>query len=555
MGFRLAVLVSGVGIMYAALVFNVYNLQIEKRDYYFEKAEAQYRSDGYLEARRGAIFIKDKNNNLIPAAINKKYPAIYAVPKEIKEKEETAKIVSELLNLDFQETLYKLSKPDDLYELLLIKASAEQVEAVRQTEENLAGIYIRSEEHRFYPFGSLASQVLGFVGENDQDELLKGRYGIESRFESLLAGKPGSINGDKVKEPVNGQDLVLTIDRNIQATAEKILKNLAEKFGADGGSAIVQQPKTGKLLALANYPDFDPNNYPNYPLKNYLNPAVESIYEPGSVFKAITMAAGLDSGKITPETTYYDNGAITLDGRTITNWDFEKVGSYGQTSMTEIIEHSINTGAVFVQRKLGQDLFYNYLRDFGFEEKTGVELPNELAGNLNNLKKSFREINFATAAFGQGVAVTPMELISAASALANGGILMRPYIIADVQPEAVRKVVSEKAALDTALMMASAVKKAGVAYIPKYRIAGKTGTAQVPDFVRGGYSKEVINSYVGFGPISDPQFTILIKLDKPKGAPLAGQTVVPAFKELAQFILNYYNIPPDDLGEKLENRN
>ena len=307
---------------------------------------------------------------------------------------------------------------------------------------------------------------------------------------------------------------------------------------------IVQDPKTGKILAMAGYPNFDPNVYSHSKVDYFLNPAVQAIYEPGSVFKIITMAAGLDSGKITPKTTYYDSGSLTLNGYTIKNWDLK---AHGTKTMTEVIEGSINTGAAFAESKIGHDLFYNYLIKFGFDDATGIDLPGEIRGNLDNLKHDSRDINFATASFGQGVAVTPLLLVNAVSAIANGGVLMKPYIAADADPKVIRRVISSEAARAIIEMMVSAVKKAGVAQVPNYTVAGKTGTAQVPDFKSKGYADEYIHTYVGFAPAWDPKFVILIKLDKPQGVSLAGLTVVPAFKELAQFILNYYNIPPDNL--------
>src|SRR3989344_1794610 len=274
-----------------------------------------------------------------------------------------------------------------------------------------------------------------------------------------------------------------------------------------------------------------------------MNPAVQAIYEPGSIFKVITMAIGLDSKKITPDTTFVDTGSVTLDGRTIKNWDLK---AHGRVTMTNVIEQSINTGAVYAMQQIGKDRFYNYVKQFGFQSLTGIALPGEQAGSLGTLKTSFQDINFATASFGQGVAVTPLQLITAVSALANGGQLMRPYILSNVEPQVVRRVISEEAARQVTEMMVSAVKKAEVAQIPHYRIAGKTGTAQIPDPKNGGYLESYIHTYVGFAPATQPKFVVLFKVDRPQ-APLAGATVVPAFRELTEFLLNYYNVPPDNL--------
>lgn len=549
---RISIIFIAVMLSYGALILNIYNLQVERGEYYSARAQSQYRSAGFFAAKRGNLFFSDKNGNKIPAAINKKYPTIFAVPKEVKDIEFTAGKLNELLNLDLENVRRQLSKINDLYELLIPKALSEQVAIIQQAA--LLGIYIDHQEARFYPFGDLAAQVLGFVGLSNRDDSLRGRYGAELNFEDQLAGTPGRLDGEKIIDPRHGEDLTLTIDRNIQARAEEVLSGVIQKHGATGGTVIVQEPATGRILALGNYPAFDPNNYFESPVKNYLNPAVQSLYEPGSVFKVITMAIGLDIGAITPETTYRDTGSVTFNGKTIKNWDLEKHGPYGTVTMRQVIERSINTGAVFAQRKTGQDVFYNYLLKFGFAEPTKISLPGEISGNIKNLKNSFQDINFATASFGQGVSVTPIGLISAISVIANDGVLMKPIVVDQEPSTAVRRVIGEKAAREVAAMMVSAVKKAEIGHIPNYKIAGKTGTAQVPDLKNGGYTNQFIHSFVGFAPASDPRIAILIKVDKPN-APLAGATVVPAFRELMAFVLNYYNVPPDDLDEKGESRN
>lgn len=258
------------------------------------------------------------------------------------------------------------------------------------------------------------------------------------------------------------------------------------------------------------------------------------------------MAAGLDAGKITPDTTYFDTGVLKVSGREIKNWDLR---AHGKLTMTNVLEQSVNTGAAFAERQTGHVLFRSYLDKFGFSEKTGVDLPGELSGDIKRLKPGAPEVAFATASFGQGVAITQLEMINAFSAIANGGRLMRPYINSAIKPMEIRRVISASSAKSVTNMMVSAVDKAGVGHIKGYSLAGKTGTAQVPDFKKGGYvPNEVIDTYIGFGPTTDPKFVILIKLDEPEGAPLAGATVVPAFRELAQFILNYYNLPPDRIN-------
>lgn len=545
MKWRIKILVVFFGAVYLALIFYFYNLQIQRGSYYLGKAQAQQEATGAFQAPRGAIYFTDKNNTLVPAALDKDYPMVYAVPKEIQGSGQSAQAVAEkispIVGITVDQLQKRLNRPADLYELLISKASDEQISEIEKL--NLKGIYIGSHLLRFYPFGGVASHFLGFVDFTDATE--KGRYGVELYFDDSLSGKNGGIENGKVVELEPGKNLFLTIDQNIQNEAERIVKNLINQYNAEAGSAIVEDPQTGKILAMAAFPNFDPNNYSQFNIANFLNPLVQNVYEPGSVFKLITMSAGIDAGKITPDTTYTDTGFFTANGKTIKNWDLK---AHGLRTMTGVIEQSINTGAVFAQRQTGPDIFYNYLVKFGFNRLTNIALPGEVKGSLNNLKSpNGKDIDFATAAYGQGVAVTPIELISAVSTIANGGNLMKPIIVKDDKPEVVRKVISQDTAKKVTQMMVSAVQKNVIADIPNYLIAGKTGTAFVPNFGGKGYTDQVINTYAGFAPASNPKFAIIIRLDKPAGSPLAGQTVVPAFRELTQFLLNYYNVAPDRL--------
>lgn len=517
-------------LLYGLLGFKIYNLQIEKSLYYVQKAQARNEALKEQITRRGQIFFTDRSQNAIPASLNRDFPIIYAVPKEIPEAdiEKTAEILNPIVNLTVEELKKILNDRTSLYKLLVSKAGDSQVQQIKEIRP--LGVYIDYAQYRFYPFQNLAAQTLGFVGLNQNIDKPTGLYGLEKYYQERLTSP---------------RDLQLTIDRNIQAEAEMILNNLIDKFAASGGSVIVEEPATGKILALAGKPDFDPNTYGKFPLKNFINPAVQYIYEAGSIFKPVTMAIGIEHGLLTPETVYFDKGSVTLNGKTITNWDKK---AYGKTTMLQVIENSINTGAVFAESKIGHQLFYKSLNDFGFSEKTGIDLPDEVAGDLKNLsRKSARDIDFATASFGQGTAITPIELINFYAALANNGVMMQPYLNNELKPKIVKRIISEQTSQTVMQMMESAVEKAQVAAIPYYRIAGKTGTAQVPDFQKGGYTETYIHSFAGLAPASQPRFVALIKLDQPN-VTLAGATVVPAFKELAQYIINYYNIPPDKLA-------
>ncbi len=543
MGFRITVLIIFVISAYFGLIGNLYNLQIHKGAYYTLKAQSLY-SAGAAEIQRGQIYLTDKDNGLIPASINKQYPTIFADNRKIKDAESAAAALAPIIGTSKAELIGLLDKAGVAYVPLKKRATDEEVAQVKNA--GIPGIYTEYELSRYYPFGELASQVLGFVSQ-DVSNINKPLYGTELYYDAKLTTTGESDPNNDVGS-LSGQDLPLTIDRNIQSEAEKILKDLVEQYRGTGGSVIVEDPKTGKILTMANYPSYDPNNYSASPIKDFLNPAVQSVYEPGSVMKLITMSAGIETGAITPETSYFDTGSATFNKKTVHNADMK---AYGRLTMTNVIEHSVNTGAVFAERAMGNATLLNYLQKFGFDNKTGIDLPGEIIGGLNNLeKKSARDINFATASFGQGISVTPITLINAISTIANGGVMMKPYLNADKNPQVIGQVISPETSKKVVGMMVSAVNTNIIAKIDGYNVAGKTGTAQVPDFVHGGYTADVENTYVGFAPAYDPRFIILMKLDKPAGAPQAGNTIVPAWRSLAQYILNYYNVPPDNLPKK-----
>ncbi len=540
---RFGLLVGCTICVFLFLAGTLYNIQVRHADRYEARAKAQQLLNSDLIPERGTISLLDKDGRSIPLAVNQDYNIIFAVPKEIDDTTETGSRVATLLGLAPETIIAKLNKASSgaLYKELVVKATDSDARAIDAAE--IKGIYTTTKRGRHYPFGSVAAQVVGFVSQPDELSPFTGQYGIEKQFDAMLLGTPGAV-GEKgvITPPTPGENIQLTIDQYVQQHAQEILENLVKDKRAKSGSIIVEDPVTGKILGLTNYPTFDPNEYGKSPLEVFTNPAVQGLYEPGSVLKPLTMAIGIDTGVITPNTTYYDPGYFTANGKTIKNWDLL---AHGMLTMTNVIEQSINTGVVFVEKKIGHSRFYDYLLKFGLKDLTGITLPGEAAGRLTPLEKYPRDINFATASYGQGVAVTPIRMIAAMSAIANGGMMVEPYIIEGAHTPPPRTIVSPQTARQVTDMMVSAVDKAKVAVIPQYTVAGKTGTAFVPDFVSGGYSDKVINTYIGFAPAYKPRFIILIKLDQPENAPLAGTTVVPAFREFAEFLLNYYTVAPD----------
>jgi len=410
---------------------------------------------------------------------------------------------------------------------------------------------------RKYLQGNIASQVVGFLG----GELI-GQYGIEGFYDDVLQGKTSFLEaGDSgaAGEEVDGGDIYLTLDYNIQFTAEKLLEKAKKDLDIESGQVIVMGPVSGKIVALANFPNFDPNSYSEVEdFQIFQNAAVQKLFEPGSVMKPITMASAINEGKISPNTSYVDTGKLKIGGYTISNYD-NRV--WGKRTMTEVLEKSINTGAVFAENQLGGELFMKYLDDFGFFEPTGIGLQGEVSSENKLLKQGY-EINYDTASFGQGIMITPVQLMRAFSTIANSGKIVDPYIVEKISnkesgeipgvgPKIFNKqIISPKTASQVAAMLVSVVENGygSSAKIPGYYLAGKTGTAQIPWSAIGidkkGYSEETWQSFMGFGPAFNPKFMIFVKLDNPK-AKTAEYSAAPIFKELAKYIIDYWQIPPD----------
>ncbi len=434
---------------------------------------------------------------------------------------------------------------------------------------SLPGFGFDLKKYRYYPEKEIGSHILGFVSNVDDQEV--GKYGLEEFFNEELSGKAGSLKSEKAGKsntiivndreyvkPENGSDLVLTVDRNIEFVACEKLKEAVKKHGADGGSVIIMNPKTGAIIAMCSVPDFDPNNYKDVSnIRVFNNPVTFDQYEPGSVYKTITMSIAIDQNKVSPSTTYNDPGEIMITGwnKPIRNSDFDTKGGHGVVDMNFVLENSLNTGAIFAMRQVGPATFADYIKNYGFGEKTGIELGSESSGNIDNLLKSkVKEIDAATASFGQGIAVTSLQMIMPYQAIANKGVMMKPYIIKsiiyndgkreEIQPQQLRRVISAQTAGTMSAMLVNVVEKghSNKAYIQGYYIGGKTGTAQIP--TPGGYLKDqYIHTFIGIAPIENPSFVMLTKIDSPKDVTYAEGSVVPLWKDIADFILKYYQIP------------
>jgi cell division protein FtsI/penicillin-binding protein 2 len=548
----------------ALLIVRFFSLQVISAEFYQKLALNQHQDSKTLNQLRGQIYIHDdKNGELVPVAINIKKDLVFAVPQEITDHTATARTLARTLGMSESEILSKISDQDRKW--IPIKKGLTESESAAVKRQDLDGVYLEPETVRFYPENDFASQVLGFVGFEGDEK--KGQYGVEGRFELELAGRPGYLSLEEdpsgswitggyrnLLPAEDGADLVLTLDRSVQFKAEEIAKATKEIHQADSVSIIVLDPSTGAVRAMANSPSFNPNTYNQAEdISIYVNPTVSNGYEPGSVFKAFTMAAALDAEVVSPDKTYEDHGSVSIDGYTIKNSDGK---SHGIQTMTQVLEESLNTGIIFVQDQLGAKKFLDKIRDFGFGKPSGIELPAEAPGNLSNLVGG-GDIHYATAAYGQGITVTPLQLARGYAIIANGGRAVDPYLLGEIRYPDGReesfsgglgdRVVSSRAANTLGAMLVSVVenghgKRAGVS---GYYIAGKTGTAQVAKPNQAGYDPDVtIGTFAGFGPIEDPKFVIVVRVDNPKTVKFAESTAAPAFGELAQFLLNYYQVPP-----------
>ncbi|PIR71610.1 MAG: hypothetical protein COX89_00385 [Candidatus Nealsonbacteria bacterium CG_4_10_14_0_2_um_filter_37_10] len=525
----------------AVLIGRLIYIQILQADFYKALAQGFLNLPEKTQLERGEIFLKNGE----PLAVNKDFSLVFATPSKVKNPEETSQILSEILSLNKNFVLEALEK-ETLYSPIKNRLSEEETQALKNL--NLPGIYLSEERGRYYPQETLVSQLIGFLGAEGI-----GQYGLEEYYDEVLRGKRDN----------SAPDLILTLDYNIQFRAEKLLEKAKENLEIEGGQIIVMNPNSGAIIALAHFPNFNPNQYQECAksgsLEIFRNKATRDFFEPGSVFKSITMAAGLNEELITPTTKYVDEGYVKIGGYTLYNYN-NRV--WGEETMTRVLENSINTGAVFVQKLLPNNIFLDYIEKFGIFEKTGIDLPESYSEN-KEFKKGY-EVNFATASFGQGIEMTPIQLVKAYSAIANAGKLVKPYLVdpppllnntesssSDKEPKSGGgQVISQKTASQLTAMLVNVVENGSArrAKIPGYYIAAKTGTAQIAFSALGiakpGYSEKTIQTVVGFFPAFSPQFLILVKLDNPKTR-VAEYSAVPIFKDLAEYIIYQYQIPPD----------
>ena len=514
-----------------------------------------FAADNYLNleqiSRSGEYKFSPWQLELTPLAMNMITYDLIATPAEIIDSPVTVinklsshlKINPNLLRQDileeteessrYKDLIAKLSNKNDLYEVLAKDINYEEAQQIKAL--GISGLSFEEKYQRYYPQKDIFGQITGFLGWVKDER--SGQYGIEEYLDPVLK---------------DGRSVVLSMSPSLQFFVNKILQERCQTYQVESGSVIVADPNTGAILALANCPNFDPNEYSQASPSLFKNPVVNEAYEPGSVFKLITMSAGLEEGKITPETSYVDTGEAKYGRKTIKNALGKK---YGLQTMTGVLENSINTGVIFVVNRLGADLFKDTIKRFGFGEITNLEISGEAKGDISSLDKK-GDTYLPTASFGQGISITPIQMVAAVSAIANGGKLFKPTILkyiqetSDVAPVAVKpvllkQVISPETTTQLTKMMVSVTEngQAKAAQLNNFFVAGKTGTAEIAE--EGSYTDKNNHSFVGFFPASKPQFVILVKFKNPKNGRFADSTAAPTFAEIGDFIAKQYNLKPE----------
>src|SRR3990170_617342 len=540
-------------VVFGAIFFRAVQLQVIDGPKLKQMAMKQHRKTLNVQSKRGDIY----DRNLKELAVSIEVDSIFAQPDKIESPRTVAKVLSPILGRPSYEIEKKLRTES---RFAWLKRQVDLKDDQREIVKELEGVGIIKESRRFYPNRQLASNIIGFTGLDSN-----GLEGVEKYYDAMLKGSSGRLTGEKdaigrvllyedrdKTVPLEGMVVELTIDKTIQYIAEKALKKAVDDSGAKGGTAIVMDPATGELLAMANQPSFDPNNTGKFGQQHWRNRAVADLYEPGSTFKLFLIAAALEENLVKPSSRFFcENGSYRVADRV-----FHDHHPYGWLNVSEILKYSSNICSAKIGETLGKVQLYRYTKAFGFGSKSGIDLPGEASGIFRHYN-NWSKVTLHTVSFGQGVSVSGIQLVTAMSAIANGGFLMKPYVVKSVKdqngrvgseshPVIVRRLISEKTAGELTGMMKGVTEEKGtgtLAAVPDFAVAGKTGTAQKPDFKRGGYaSGAYIASFTGFVPAENPRLAILVTVDEPRGEYYGGIVAGPVFREIAQESLAYLGV-------------
>lgn len=556
-GLRFKVVLSFTFLFFLLIIARLFYWQIVKGDEFVSIAQGQYTSVVKVPPARGEIRSFDN----FPLLSNRRVFLVFVSPKDVEDKKQVSLALSSLLEME-EATVSALLHHDLVW--VPIKHNVER--EVKEKIENLKikGVGFEEESLRFYPEASMAAHLLGFVGK-DEGGSEKGYFGLEGYYDRELKGREGKtfqvkdtfgwpilLAPRREELKIDGKHFLLHLDRRIQFIAEEKLREGVKRYGAKGGSVAIMDPKTGAILALASLPSYEGGKYQEFDEAFYKDPILSDTYEPGSTFKVLVMAGALNDEVVIPDSRCDAcGGPIRIGEYTIKNWNDKY---YQGTSMIEVIEHSDNTGMVYVTRKLGLEKLFSYLQKFGIGASTGIDLQGEVNPGLRVPNKWY-PIDLATASFGQGIAVTPIQMLTAVAVLANGGKLMEPHVVSKIidergkevaiKPKVIREIISQNTAKVVTEMMVNSVEQGEAKWtkIPGYRVAGKTGTSQIA--IAGHYDPDrTVASFVGFAPAEDPRFAMLVKVNEPKTSFYGSETAAPIFFKIAKEILLYYGIPP-----------
>ncbi|OGG44276.1 hypothetical protein A2841_02760 [Candidatus Kaiserbacteria bacterium RIFCSPHIGHO2_01_FULL_48_10] len=560
----IAFLIVGVALI---LLARLYFIQVIHGDDYRQKAESQYAKQSTNQIDRGSIFFTAKDGSLLSAATLGSGYTVVLNPTRITDPEATYLALSAILpDIDHDMFITKAAKAGDTYEEIARKVPDETGADIQAL--SLLGVELLRERWRFYPGNSLAAHAVGFLGYGADGTTIAGRYGLERFYDEALRKDENGLYVNFFADLFTnissqifsadtpaGADLVTSIEPSVQLYLENILTEYGKAWHPKTSGAIIMDPKTGAIIAMASEPSFNLNDFKEVDPEIFADPLVERVYEFGSIVKPLTMAAGIDAKAVTPHTTYTDKGYAIYDGSRIAN--FDKQGR-GVISMQDVINQSLNTGAAFVVEQMGTQTFRDYFEKFGVMEETGIDLPNEVAPLVENLK-SPRTIEYVTASFGQGIALTPVGMARALGALANHGIVPGPHVGLELRyggginkelgwsPE--RRAITIESTDTITRMLVEAVDTSllgGTVKIPEYSVAAKTGTAQIArEDARGYYDDRYLHSFFGYFPAYDPQFLIFLYAVEPTGARYASDTWTHPFMKTVRFLITYYDIPPD----------